>query len=126
VQATWLFLWRSLGDRGPNGSLEHARRRPTSVGPGVERACEAAGHAPLAVDERRSYAAGLSGTLVLRGERGVGNTSLLLSVQTAPKLDRQIAHLEGVDSEVELGFAALHQLIRPSLGDVDMLRDCHL
>ena len=39
----------------------------------------------------------------------------------AAKLDLQIAHLGGVDSEVELGFAALHQLIRPSLGHIDML-----
>jgi hypothetical protein len=50
------------------------------------------------VDERRSCAAGLSGTL-----------------------DLQIAHLEGVDSEMELGVAALHQLTRPSLGHIDML-----
>ena len=48
------------------------------------------------------------------------NTSPLQYVQTAAKLDLQIAHLEGVDSQMELGFAALHQLIRPSLGHIDM------
>jgi len=42
-------------------------------------------------------------------------------VETAAKLDLQIAHLDGVDSEMELGVAALHQLIRPSLGHIDML-----
>src|SRR5438270_310012 len=64
---------------------------------------------------------GMSGVLVLRGEPGVGKTSLLEYVQAAAKLDLQIAHLEGIESEVELGFAALHQLIRPSLGHIDML-----
>src|SRR5438270_12602305 len=64
---------------------------------------------------------GLSGVLVLRGEPGVGKTSLLEYVQAAAKLDLQVAHLEGIESEVELGFAALHQLIRPSLGHIDML-----
>src|ERR1700687_1598310 len=64
---------------------------------------------------------GLSGVLVLRGEPGVGKTSLLEYVQAAAKLDVQIAHLEGIESEVELGFAALQQLIRPSLGHMDML-----
>src|SRR5216683_447816 len=64
---------------------------------------------------------GLSGVLVLRGEPGVGKTSLLEYVQAAAKLDLQIAHLEGIESEVELGFAALHQLIRPNLGHIDML-----
>jgi hypothetical protein len=64
---------------------------------------------------------GMSGVLVLRGEPGVGKTSLLEYVQAAAKLDLQIAHLEGIESEVELGFAALHQLIRPSLGNIDML-----
>ena len=63
----------------------------------------------------------MSGVLVLRGEPGVGKTSLLEYVQAAAKLDLQIAHLEGIESEVELGFAALHQLIRPSLGPIDML-----
>ena len=64
---------------------------------------------------------GMSGVLVLRGEPGVGKTSLLKYVQAAAKLDLQIAHLEGIESEMELGFAALHQLIRPSLGNIDML-----
>src|SRR6266849_7593928 len=64
---------------------------------------------------------GMSGVLVLRGEPGVGKTSLLEYVQAAAKLDLQIARLEGIESEVELGFAALHQLIRPSLGHIDML-----
>src|SRR6266849_7306263 len=64
---------------------------------------------------------GMSGVLVLRGEPGVGKTSLLEYVQAAARLDLQIAHLEGIEGEMELGFAALHQLIRPSLGHIDML-----
>jgi len=57
---------------------------------------------------------GRSGTLVLRGEPGVGKTALLNYVSgSAP--DFQIVRVGGVESEMELSFAALHQLLRPSL-----------
>src|SRR5713226_3337662 len=64
---------------------------------------------------------GLSGVLVLRGEPGVGKTALLDYVGAAAKPDLQIAHLEGIESEMALGFSALHQLIRRSLGHIDVL-----
>jgi len=53
--------------------------------------------------------AGRSGTLVLRGEAGVGKTALLdYAVDSAP--DLTVLHASGVESEMELPFAALHQL----------------
>ena len=62
----------------------------------------------------RAAREGLSGTLVLRGEPGVGKTSLLhYLAASAP--DFQVARVGGVESEMELSFAALHQLLRPSL-----------
>ena len=63
---------------------------------------------------------GLSGTLVLRGEPGVGKTSLL-NYLAASAPDFQVARVGGVESEMELSFAALHQLLRPSLDAADEL-----
>ena len=68
----------------------------------------------------RAARGGLSGTLVLRGEPGVGKTSLLqYLVARAP--DFQVARVGGVESEMKLSFAALHQLLRPSLDAADEL-----
>jgi DNA-binding CsgD family transcriptional regulator len=53
--------------------------------------------------------AGRSRALVVRGEPGIGKTALLgYAVDTAP--DFQVARAEGIESEMELPFAALHQL----------------
>src|SRR5712692_7568178 len=53
--------------------------------------------------------AGRSRVLVLRGEPGIGKTALLgYAAGTAP--DFLVARAEGVESEMELPFAALHQL----------------
>src|SRR6266516_7385339 len=63
---------------------------------------------------------GLSGSLVLRGEPGIGNTALLDHVvESAP--DFRVARIEAVESEMELGFAALHHLLLPSLPRIDEL-----
>jgi DNA-binding CsgD family transcriptional regulator len=62
----------------------------------------------------RAAREGLSGTLVLRGEPGVGKTSLLQYL-AASAPDFQVARVGGVESEMELSFAALHQLLRPTL-----------
>ena len=59
---------------------------------------------------------GLSGVLVLRGEAGVGKTTLLdHAVQAAG--DMRVARVTGVESEMDLGFAGLHLLVVPFLGD---------
>ena len=58
--------------------------------------------------------AGVSRVLVVRGEPGVGKTALLdyLAAQ-APGC--RVARAAGVESEMELAFAGLHQLLTPML-----------
>src|SRR5260370_24582539 len=64
--------------------------------------------------------AGRSRVLVVRGEPGIGKTALLgYAAETAQ--DFQLARAMGVESEMELPFAALHQLCGPMLGRVDAL-----
>ena len=63
---------------------------------------------------------GRSGTLVLRGEAGVGKTALLDYAVDAAS-DLTVLHASGVESEMELAFAALHQLCGPLLDRLDRL-----
>jgi len=64
--------------------------------------------------------AGHSRALVIRGEPGIGKTALLgYAAETAQ--DFQVARAEGIESEMELPFAALHQLCGPMLGRLDRL-----
>jgi DNA-binding CsgD family transcriptional regulator len=66
--------------------------------------------------------AGMSGALVLRGEPGVGKSALLdYAVERAAGL--QIVRTVAVESEMALGFAAVHQLLVPFLHTVDRLPD---
>ena len=58
---------------------------------------------------------GRSGVLVLRGEAGVGKTALLQQATRAAG-DMRIVRVTAVQSEMELSFAALHQLLVPFLG----------
>ena len=63
---------------------------------------------------------GLSRSLVILGEPGVGKTRLLqYAAETAEGL--QVVHVAGVESEVKLGFAALHRLLMPFLDRLDRL-----
>jgi len=63
---------------------------------------------------------GLSAVLVLRGESGIGKTALLdHAVENAS--DMQVARVTGVESEMDLGFAGLHQLLIPFLGGLERL-----
>jgi DNA-binding CsgD family transcriptional regulator len=58
--------------------------------------------------------AGRSGVLVLHGEPGVGKTALLeYAIESAAGL--RVARVAGVESEMELAFAALQQLCAPML-----------
>jgi hypothetical protein len=58
--------------------------------------------------------AGQSGVLVLRGEAGVGKTALLeYAIESAS--DLMVVRAVGVESEMELVYAALHQLSAPLL-----------
>ena len=63
---------------------------------------------------------GESAVLVIRGEAGVGKTALLRYVADQAAGCR-IAQIAGVESELELPFAALHQLCGPMLGDLEAL-----
>ncbi|MER7247559.1 AAA family ATPase [Kribbella sp. NPDC000426] len=64
--------------------------------------------------------AGESRTLVVRGEAGVGKTALLdYLAETAAEL--RILRAVGVQSEMELPFAALHQLCAPLLARLDRI-----
>ncbi|MGV9308751.1 ATP-binding protein [Nonomuraea sp. NPDC003727] len=61
-------------------------------------------------------AAGLSGVLVLSGPAGIGKTALLdHAVGAAAGL--QVTRVAGVEAEQELGFAGLHRLLLPFLGE---------
>ena len=77
---------------------------------------------PDMLDRRRERAAidrvlnsvrkGFSGTLVLQGGHGTGKTTLLeYAIDSAP--DLRISSVIGVESEISLEFAALHQLLVP-------------
>ncbi|WP_432838066.1 AAA family ATPase [Dactylosporangium sp. CA-092794] len=64
--------------------------------------------------------AGGSGVLVLRGEAGIGKTALLDRVaERAAGL--RVARVAGVESEMDLGFAGLHQLLAPFLDGMQRL-----
>jgi DNA-binding CsgD family transcriptional regulator len=61
-----------------------------------------------------------SGVLVLRGQAGAGKSALLQdAVERAGEM--RILQARGIESESELAFAALHQLLRPAMGWVDRL-----
>jgi DNA-binding CsgD family transcriptional regulator len=63
---------------------------------------------------------GRSGTLVLRGEAGIGKTALLGYVASCSD-GALVLHAEGVEADMELPFAALHLLCAPLLGALDGL-----
>ncbi|GLZ48855.1 transcriptional regulator [Actinomycetospora sp. NBRC 106375] len=63
---------------------------------------------------------GRSTALVVRGEAGVGKTALLQHLAArAPGC--RIARASGVESEMEIAFAGLHQLCAPDLDRLDRL-----
>jgi DNA-binding CsgD family transcriptional regulator len=63
---------------------------------------------------------GMSAALVLRGEAGTGKSALLdYAVESAGELG--VVRIVGIESEAELGFAALHQLLVPYLRDLESL-----
>jgi DNA-binding CsgD family transcriptional regulator len=64
--------------------------------------------------------AGRSAVLVVRGEAGVGKTALL-EYAVASASDLRVLRAVGVESEMELAFAALHQFCVPLLDRLDRL-----
>ena len=89
-----------------------ARRPPVLLGRATERE---------ALDRLlENVRAGQSAVLVIRGEAGVGKTALLHHCARQAAGFR-VARLAGVESEMELPFAALHQLCAPMLDRLDAL-----
>ena len=68
----------------------------------------------------RSVRAGESAVLLLRGEAGIGKTALLQYVAERASGCR-IVRVAGIESEMELAFAGLHQLCSPMLDGLDEL-----
>jgi DNA-binding CsgD family transcriptional regulator len=63
---------------------------------------------------------GLSASIVVRGDPGIGKTALLEGL-VAEATDMQILRLAGIESEMELPYAALHRLLLPMMFRYDRL-----
>jgi len=63
---------------------------------------------------------GMSGVLVLRGEAGIGKTALLNATALSAQ-DLSVVRLEGIESEMQLGYAALHRLLLPYIPRLEHL-----
>jgi DNA-binding CsgD family transcriptional regulator len=68
---------------------------------------------------REQVRAGQSGALVMVGEAGVGKTALLRYVAERAAADFRVAEIAGVESEIELPYAGLHQLCSPMLSRLE-------
>ncbi len=64
--------------------------------------------------------AGDSQTMVLRGEAGIGKTALLEHVASG-STDCWVLRAVGIESEMELPFAAVHQLVQPLIEGLESL-----
>src|SRR6516165_5814353 len=74
-----------------------------------------------ALDELLAHAReGQSAVLVIRGEAGIGKTALLRYAARRAAGFR-VAQVTGVEAEMELPFAGIHQLCAPLLDHVDAL-----
>ena len=63
-----------------------------------------------------------SGALVVKGEAGIGKSALLAAtVERAG--DMRILRALGVESEVDIAFSGLHELLRPALASLDALAE---
>jgi DNA-binding CsgD family transcriptional regulator len=92
--------------------------------------------ATLALHARESELASLDGliatagdgggVLVVRGEAGIGKSTLLTAARCkADAAGMVVLSAAGVQSESHLPFAGLHQLLQPLLGDLDALPGPH-
>jgi hypothetical protein len=119
---------RSHPSRGPQ-SLRSAKLRPRPLRAGIP-GLSASTVRTVLVDreierEARTRLQDLGpsrfgAAVVLRGEAGIGKKSLLEYALGASD-GLRVARVVGIESEIELGFAAVHQLIRPFH---DVLRGC--
>src|SRR4051812_15410843 len=65
---------------------------------------------------------GQSAVLVIRGEAGIGKTALLRYAARQAS-DFRVARIAGVEAEIELPFAGVHQICAPMLARLDALPD---
>src|ERR687898_507341 len=63
-----------------------------------------------------------SGALVVRGEAGIGKTTLIDAAVERAEGMRVLRSL-GVESEVDIVFSGLHELLRPALSSLDAIPD---
>src|SRR5262249_31785359 len=99
-----------MSDRGVG------QRRRAWSGPLVGREAEQAEIERLLSSMR----SGLGGGLVLRGDAGIGKTALLDHAVEAAS-DMQVLRLAGIESEMELSYAGLHQLLYPFADEMTVL-----
>src|SRR3954454_2124019 len=92
------------------GAVEHPWRRSTIPGMLFGRDAERS-RATALLDDARS---GRSGALVVRGEAGVGK-SALLEYARREAADMTVLTGCGIESEAQLPYAGLHQILRPLL-----------
>jgi tetratricopeptide (TPR) repeat protein len=101
------------------GGVEMATRPPVGVGGGAGLVGRR-GECDVLDRLIEAVCAGRSRALVVRGEPGVGKTALLeYLVEEASRL--RVLRAAGVQSEMELAFAGLHQLLAPVLDRVERL-----
>ena len=71
-------------------------------------------------------AQGSGGVVRITGEAGVGKSSLLsATVDRVREVSVNVLRTRGVEEEQHLGFAALHRLLLPALGDLAVLPPAH-
>ena len=92
--------------------MADAREAPILLGRDDERAAIS-----VLLDGAR---ASKSGAVVVRGQPGIGKTALLVDACERAS-DMHVLSGRGVESESELPFAALDQLLRPALAHLDKL-----
>src|SRR6202451_3076865 len=102
-----------LGRTGPMGDDSRLRGRASGL-------TEPRGGRRVRAQLVGAVRAGGSRVLVVRGEPGVGK-SALLDYLAGRASGCRVARAAGVESEMELAFAGLHQLLAPALDRIDRL-----
>jgi hypothetical protein len=106
-------LWKSPVRLRRTRQVAVARRRPAPWVASTNKQAEIA-------QVLASVRSGRSAALVLRGEAGVGKTALVDDA-VAGVADLEIHRLVGIESEMQPGFAGLHQLLLPFVDDIGTL-----
>ncbi|WP_433064895.1 ATP-binding protein [Dactylosporangium sp. CS-033363] len=75
----------------------------------------------------RRVRSGHGGAIVVRGDAGIGKSAVLdWTARQAVAAGLRVLSTTGVESEAQVAFAGLHQLLGPVLGEVDPLPDALL